>query len=211
MKKFIIQYYLILLLLLFIIDNIILQPLKISGYLYNALFITFTLLHMTIIIKHNKDIKCKELFLGIIIFLSICSKNQLYLFYCIFMAFLTIITNMASNKNIRIMAITFLARILLSPLSFVFIFLIAFDSKEENSGIYPEYHYYCEDNYEIYYYSAGAMDRFHYMIGKHYEILQIDDIIKISYHTSSESTLEEYNFILNNNQCALVGDKNESK
>ena len=96
-----------------------------------------------------------------------------------------------------------------------FIFLLCFGtSMSEESGrndIYEDMHYYCENNYEVYSYSAGAMDRFHYSIGKHYEFLDIDGIIYISYNERNEKTQDEYEAYLETHNCELVGDKNGSK
>lgn len=96
-----------------------------------------------------------------------------------------------------------------------FIFLLCFGtSMSEESGrndIYEDMHYYCENNYEVYSYSAGAMDRFHYSIGKHYEFLDIDGIIYISYNERNEVSQEEYNNYLNTHKCKLVGNVNGSK
>ena len=75
--------------------------------------------------------------------------------------------------------IVILGYIFFLPLFFVF--LLAFSTGlDEESGmndIYDDMHYYCDNNYEVYSYSAGVMDSFHYSIGKHYEILNISGTI----------------------------------
>lgn len=50
-----------------------------------------------------------------------------------------------------------------------------------------------------------------YSIGKHYDILNIDDIIYISYNERNEKTKQEYQQYINNHNCSLVGDKNGFK
>lgn len=55
------------------------------------------------------------------------------------------------------------------------------------------------------------MDGFHYSIGKHYDILNIGDIINIIYSERNETTQEEYENYVKNHKCTLVGDNNESK
>ena len=117
-----------------------------------------------------------------------------------------------SIKIISVLIVIF-GYIFFLPLFFVF--LLAFGTGlDEESGmndIYDDMHYYCNNNYEVYSYSAGAMDSFHYSIGKHYEILNISGIINISYNERNEKTLDEYEIYLETHNCELVGDKNGSK
>ena len=100
-------------------------------------------------------------------------------------------------------------------LPLLFIYLLTFgttlDSEKEIKDIYSDTHYYCDNNYEIYSYSAGAMDSFHYSIGKHYEILNINGIITIAYRKRHEKTQDEYETFLENHNCKLAGDKNGFK
>ena len=99
------------------------------------------------------------------------------------------------------------------PLLFVYLLRYGAGIGEESgrNDIYDDMHYYCENNYEVYSYSAGAMDRFHYSIGKYYEFLNIDGIIYISYNERNEVSQEEYSNYLYTHKCKLVGDVNESK
>ena len=117
-----------------------------------------------------------------------------------------------SIKIISVLIVIF-GYIFFLPLFFVF--LLAFGTGlDEESGmndIYDDMHYYCDNNYEVYSYSAGAMDSFHYSIGKHYEILNISGIINISYNERNEKTQDEYEAYLETHNCKLVGDKNGSK
>ena len=55
------------------------------------------------------------------------------------------------------------------------------------------------------------MDRFHYSIDKHYDFLNIDGIIYISYNERNEVGKNEYNEYLNTHKCKLTGDINGSK
>ena len=119
------------------------------------------------------------------------------------------------NHLIKIISvlISIFAFIFFVPL--FFIFLLSFgtnlDEEREMNNIYDDTHYYCDNNYEVYSYSAGAMDSFHYSIGKHYEILNISGIINISYNERNEKTHDEYEAYLETHNCELVGDKNGSK
>ena len=99
------------------------------------------------------------------------------------------------------------------PLFFIYILAFGTDLSEEQekSDIYDKMHYFCDNNYEVYAYSAGAMDRFHYSIGKHYEFLDINDIIYISYNERNEVSQKEYNEYLKTHKCKLVGEANGFK
>lgn len=79
------------------------------------------------------------------------------------------------------------------------------------NNIYEDTHFYCDNNYEVYSYSAGAMDGFHYSIGKHYKILDINGIIKISFNNQNEATQNQYETYLERHNCELVGEKDGFK
>ena len=77
--------------------------------------------------------------------------------------------------------------------------------------IYEDTHYYCNKNYEIYSYSNSAGDIFHYSIGKHYDFLNINDIIHITYNEQNEVKKYDYDNYLKKHKCRFVGDINGSK
>ena len=52
------------------------------------------------------------------------------------------------------------------------------------------------------------MNNFYYNISRHYDILNISDIIKISYDEQCEKTHDEYKAYLETHNCKLVGDIN---
>ena len=93
------------------------------------------------------------------------------------------------------------------PILFIY-FLVCTTSYD---NIYENMHYYCEKHYEIYAYSAGAMDGFHYGLGKHYVFIDYNDIIYMSYDGRREVSEKEYRNYLNTHNCKLVGDVNEFK
>ena len=99
------------------------------------------------------------------------------------------------------------------PLFFSFLLTFGTDLDEEQgmNDIYEDTHYYCDNNYEVYSYSAGAIDKFHYSIGKHYEILKINGIINISYNERNEVSQDKYEKYLETHNCRLVGDKSGLK
>ena len=216
MKRNIIDYYALIMMILFIIYNIILKNLKISGLLYQIFMIVLIFLNIIILIKFRKRIKLKGLIIVIYFFICLLfSKNALQCFFAISnMITLVAIGFMESNfiKVISILITIFFA-VFSMPLLFVYLLAYCTDISEESgrNDIYDDMHYFCENNYEVYSYSAGAMDSFHYSIGKHYEILDIDGIIYISYNERNEVSQEEYNNYLNTHKCKLVSDVNGSK
>ena len=96
-------------------------------------------------------------------------------------------------------------------LSLYMIFFLMLVYIVSGNDIYEDTHYYWNDNYEIYSYSGGAFDGFHYSIGKHYEFMNIDGIIEINYSDRNEVSEEKYNNFLKTHSCKLVGDEDGTK
>ena len=87
-----------------------------------------------------------------------------------------------------------------------YIAILIEDINNDVNDIYKDMHYYCDNNYEAYAYSEGAMDRFHYSVGKHYEILNIKGLIYIRYSERNEVTNVEYQEMIKNHNGKLVGE-----
>lgn len=215
MKKNIIDYYALIMMILFIIYNIVLKDLKIGGLLYQIFMITLIVLNITVLIKFRKKIKFKGLIIVVYFFIwSIFSKNALqFLFGLSSMIILIAIGFMENNfiKNISILITLFFVAFSM-PLLFAYLFAYGTGISKERgiNDIIDDMHYFCENNYEVYSYSGGAIDSFHYSIGKHYKFLDIDGIIFISYNERNEVSQEEYNNYLKTHKCKLVGDVNGS-
>lgn len=209
MKKFINKFYLIITLLLFLLYNIILTDLTITGLLYQIIMIGLIALN-TEIILNNEDIKYKEITIILYSLTWLYSKNIYQCLFALTTILLLIIKRFKKSLLIKILTIILFTITGLLFLPLFFIILLLFGTKERQD-IYESTHYYCKNNYEAYAYSAGAMDSFHYSIGKYYEIINIDGIITICYSKRNETTFEEYEEFINNNDCELVGEKNESK
>lgn len=215
MKKNLINYYAIIMLGLYLIYNITLNSLKIGGLLYQIIMIIIIIVNAIILIIFRKDIRYKEVVCVIYFFTWLFSKNISQCFFYFSNIIVLIGIGLIDSMFMRIFAIIICLIVSIFFLPLFFIFLLCFGtSMSEESGrndIYEDMHYYCENNYEVYSYSAGAMDRFHYSIGKHYEFLDIDGIIYISYNERNEVSQEEYNNYLNTHKCKLVSDVNGSK
>lgn len=215
MKNVLIKNYVTVILAIYLGYNFMLANLKIGGILYEVFIILIIILNGIILIKFRKEIEYKNL--GIIVYYLtwLFSKE---IFQCCFnFSNIIILCILAFRESLYskviIGIISTLAYNLFQVLCFVF--LLAFsDNYYKERGlddIYWETYYRCENNYEVYSHSAGAMDGFHYSIGKYYEILDIDDIIYIAVRERNENSKEEYQEYLDTHNCSLVRDKNGSK
>ena len=215
MKKKLIDYYAIIMLVLYLFYNIALNSLKIGGLLYQIFMIIIIIVNAIILIVFRKEIKYKEVVCVIYFFTWLFSKNIPQCFFNFSNIIVLVRVGLIDSMFMRIFAIIIglIVSIFFLPLFFVFLLCFGTSMSEESgrSDIYEDMHYYCENNYEVYSYSAGAMDRFHYSIGKYYDILGINGIIYISYNERSKVSQEEYNNYLNTHKCKLVGDVNGSK
>lgn len=215
MRKNFIDYYALVMLMLFIIYNLFLESLKIYGLLYQIFMFAIIMVNAIILIIFRKKIKYKTLIIIVYLLIWLFSKNTLQCFFDFSNIILLCVTGFMEKHSIKIISVLIVIFGYIFFLPLFFVFLLAFGTGlDEESGmndIYDDMHYYCNNNYEVYSYSAGAMDSFRYSIGKHYEILNISGIINISYNERNEKTQDEYETYLEIHNCELVGDKNGSK
>lgn len=216
MKKKIIDYYALIVMILFIIYNIILRDLKVGGLLYQIFMIVLIILNIIVLIKFRKRIRFKGLIIVIYFFIwFLFSKNAIQCFFGISNIIILIAIGFMESNFIKVISILITLFFAVFSMPLLFVYLLAYGTGiSEESGrndIHDDMHYFCENNYEVYSYSAGAMDSFHYSIGKHYEFLDIDGIIYISYNERNEVSQEEYDNYLNTHKCKLVGEINGSK
>ena len=213
MRKNFIDYYALVMLVLFIIYNLFLESLKIYGLLYQIFMFALIIVNAITLIIFRKRIKYKTLIIIVYLLIWLFSKNILQCFFAFSNIILLCITGFMEKHSIKIISVLIVMFGYIFFLPLFFAFLLAFGTGlDEESGmndIYDDMH--CDNNYEVYSYSAGAMDSFHYSIGKHYEILNISGIINISYNERNEKTHDEYEACLETHNCELVGDKNGSK
>ena len=184
MKKILINYYAILMMVLFIFYNIVLINLKIGGLLYQIFMLTFIFLNATLLIRFRKEIKGKSFVIIVYFLLWLFSKNTLQVLLAISNMIILIIIGFMESHVVKVIAIVIAIFVYLFFPVLFFAFLISFgtlNEERERNDIYENTHYYCENHQEAYSYSAGAMDGFHFSIGKHYEILNINDILYITY------------------------------
>lgn len=216
MKKNIVDYYALLMMILFILYNLVLNNLKIGGFLYQIFMICLIISNIIILIKFRKRIMFKELIVIVYFFTwLLLSKNCLQCIFSISSMITLIIIGFMESNFIKIISILIVIFFVIFAMPLFFVYLLAFGTsiseEQGRNDIYENMHYFCENDFEVYAYSAGAMDRFHYSVGKHYEFLDVDDIIYISYNERNEVTKGEYDDFLTNHKCKLVGDINGSK
>ena len=215
MRKKFIDYYALAMLMLFIVYNLFLESLKIYGLLYQVFMFLLMIVNAFVLIAFRKRIEYKALIIIVYSLIWIFSKNTLQCFFAFSNIILLCITGFMEKNSIKIISVSIVIFGYIFFLPLFFFFLLAFgtglDEESGKNDIYDDMHYYCDNNYEVYSYSAGAMDSFHYSIGKHYEILNISGIINISYNERNEKTHDEYETYLKTHNCKLMGDKNGSK
>lgn len=215
MNKNYINYYFFIMALFFITYNIIFESLKISGSLYKLFMILLIIINSIILFILNKKISLKKIILIIYIFTIVKSKNQLQFFFALSNIIILCIIGFQESNLIKTISIFILIITLTYSLPLLFVFLLEFGTELDEdvymNKIYEDTHYYCNKNYEIYSYSYSAGDVFHYSIGKHYDFLNINDIIHITYSEQNEVKKYDYDNYLKKHKCRLVGDINGSK
>ncbi|MDE5539538.1 MAG: hypothetical protein K2J20_03530, partial [Bacilli bacterium] len=167
MKKIFISYYAVAILVIFIIRNILLANLIISGLLYNVFMLIFLVLDYLIIRKYKNIIKWK---IGIIIlsfFLLIFSQDIFQLLFILSNMIILMGSGYLESRLLRIVTIVFLGLslvlllLILSSPFILWIFIYSLFLNTNGNDIYEDMHYYCENNIEVYAYSSGAMDKYH--------------------------------------------------
>ena len=215
MNKNYINYYFFIMALFFITYNIIFESLKISGSLYKLFMILLIIINSIVLFILNKKISLKIIILIIYIFTIVKSKNQLQFFFALSNIIILCIIGFQESNLIKTISIIILIITLTYSLPLLFVFLLEFGTELDEdvymNKIYEDTHYYCNKNYEIYSYSNSAGDVFHYSIGKHYDFLNINDIIHITYNEQNEVKKYDYDNYLKKHKCRLVGDINGSK
>lgn len=201
-KTFLINYYLIFIFIFLVLINSIVNYVVIKGLLYYIAIILIIILNFFMILKHDADIKFKSLFFILFTLSLLFDKTSLYRLISLSSLIAIIITGFCKNKFIMVSTYVL---VVIVGIAFPLIFLILLTPGED--PIYEDMHYYC-DKYEIYSYSYGAMDSFHYKVNKHLKIIYIKNIIEISYNEvmSDSDSNEQYYFILKNNKCILSKD-----
>ena len=215
MNKNYINYYFFIMALFFITYNIIFESLKISGSLYKLFMILLIIINSIVLFILNKKISFKKIILIIYIFTIVKSKNQLQFFFALSNIIILCIIGFQESNLIKTISLFILIITLTYFLPLLFAFLLEFGTELDEdvymNKIYEDTHYYCNKNYEIYSYSYSAGDVFHYSIGKHYDFLNINDIIHITYSEQNEVKKYDYDNYLKKHKCRLVGDINGSK
>ena len=88
---------------------------------------------------------------------------------------------------------------------FLYLQIIASSLFSYDDDAFDDSHYYCDNHYEAYVYSAGSIDSYHHSIGKHYDFIDLGVIIFISYKGDHEVSTEEYNKFIETHNCKRNG------
>lgn len=197
------KYYLLIIFIYFLTFNVFLKGLVVDGIIYYIFMILLNVFNAYFIIKKNKYLRFKNgLYILILLNIIFC-KNIFYVILLLSTLILLTVLNFKNNKVIKTLSIICSATIILNIHIILFVILLTVFNGD---GIYEDTHYYCDNNYEIYSYSAGAMDSFHYSVVKRYKIIEFNNIIKIVYNKNIGNSLNEYNKVLENMECKLVGE-----
>ena len=209
MKKILINYYLVFVFVLFMVLNFMFYDFEVEGLLYTFLYDVLFILNIVFIVRNRKSIKFKvPVMAGYLLILIFC-KDIYYVVFDIANVILLGIMGILENGLVRVFSAIILGLVLFFSSYMVFFLMLVYIVS--GNDIYEDTHYYCNDNYEIYSYSGGAFDGFHYSIGKHYEFMNIDGIIEINYSDRNEVSEEKYNNFLKTHSCKLVGDGDGTK
>lgn len=198
------KYYLLIVYIFFLTFNLFLTKLVVDGIAYYIFMILLNIFNVYFIIKKNKYLKLKNSLYILLLLSIIYCKNIFYVILLLNTIIFLTVLNFKDNKVIKVLSIICSTTIILYIQGILFVILLTVFNGNE---IYEDTHYYCNNNYEIYYYSGGAMDSFHYSVVKRYKIIEFNNIIKIVYNKNIGNSLEEYNKVLENMECKLVGGK----
>ena len=215
MKKNLIEYYAVIIMILFVVYNLILENLKINGLIYQIFMVLLIVVNLIILIIFRKKIEYKNLVIVVYFFIWGYSKNILQCFFDFSNIIVLCLIGFTESKLTKFITLSIVIFVCMFFHLILFIFLLSFGtSLNEERGmndIYENTHYYCDNNYEVYSFSGGVFDSFHYSVGKHFDILIINDIINISYRERKVKTKEEYELYLKTHNCVLAGDINGIK
>lgn len=128
-----------------------------------------------ILIKENNNFILKSLMYPIFFLSLIIVKNIEFAIIVFETLMLLTILNIKTNKAILVLFI--FMDIIVFFLAPIVIFASLIPTREDL--IYEETHFYCKE-YEIYSYSLGAMDEFHYYIGERFDF-RIGNLLEIEY------------------------------
>jgi hypothetical protein len=159
----IIKYYLLIIFIYFLVFNVFVNGLVVDGILYYIFMILLNIFNVYFIIKKNKYFKFKNSLYILLLLNIIFCKNIFYVILLLNTIILLTILNFKDNRVIPILSIICSTIVILNIQIILFmVFLTVLNTNE----IYEDSHYYCNNNYKIYSYSAGAMDSLHYSIVK---------------------------------------------
>lgn len=198
----VLPYYLGIQLFFFILLNIRLKNLVVSGIFYIIAIVVLHVMHLVLLVWKNETLKWKGGFYCLFLFCIIFSKNIFHFIFLLNTIIVLSLLNLKRNRTMQVVLIVLISMILLnSHLIFFSLLFVTFNQ----DGIYEDTHYLCDEKYEIYIHSAGAMDSFHYTIIQKENLINLNNLLKIGYNKPIGNTLEQYNQTLKQYTCRRVG------
>lgn len=183
MKKILTEYYAIFVFGIFLLCNIIFKDIHISGTIYEYFMYFIIGLNAIFLTSFRQKMKyCNFVIIAYIVFYIILWMYSKNVFQFAFgLSNMLILIVISSFYNIKSRTISFII-LILGVLYFPIVTFIAFgmilfiSEKEPRRHIYPEMHYYCDDDIEVYAFSGGATDSYHYNLDHRFEFKITHDL-----------------------------------
>lgn len=154
------------------------------------------------IFMFRKKIVCPAISLILFILFFLMAKSQSELSFAVTMV-LGITIVFFKKAQVVVTAVASFLFLFFSPLLF-FTLLIILPVLDGSDMIYPETHYYTDDGRELFVYSAGAMDGFHYCVGRGFEIIDLGQTLKFYYRDVQSVNKHEYEQVKGTANCTLA-------
>lgn len=215
MRNKVIKNYINIIIVLFIIINVLLDSLYIEGLLYQIIMCIFVIMNLFFLIKNRYEINDVSLNVALSLIISTFSNDIPQFIFIISNALLLIIIKHKNSNRIRVVSLitTILAVGSIMILPYIGFRLILIRGDYNEYGIYDDTRYICKNGKEAFAYSAGAMDKYHFNISTYFDIIDIDNVIKIYYRSGirNEVSQEQYEKYIKGHNCILVGDEDGDK
>jgi len=198
------KYYSLVVLIAIVLNRFLLSGIKMTGIVHDICSIILIVLNIFLLIKFRENLKFKGLSM-VLYFLAIILSRNSYSLIFIITSLVTLIGLGIVDKKIylKVIGILVCSIFIILPMYIILPIMFMLFSVDYND-VYEDTHYRCSNNYEAYAYSAGAMDEYHYSVGKYKEIINLGEILSINYSVRNEITHDYYEDFIKSNDCKLV-------
>lgn len=184
---------------------------EIEGIIYDLFWIMGILANGYLLWHYAQALKHKEMILGLSM-LSLFAVKHVYgaLLVCTTVVWMR--RSLHDERVTRMGEITcMLCDFVCYPLMFLAVILYFFTWIAIDIGIYEDSHYLCDYNTEIYKSSAGATDRVHDTVNRYALLLDMGDMLQITYRKKVGDDQALYDKIRREYDCIGVGESDGSK